>query len=46
MEDKKSTAKFGKFRVRVISYTESEHTNEEPAQLLTKTEICKGNKKQ
>ena len=44
MEEKKRTANFRKSRVLVILYTESEHTNEEPAQLLTETEISKRNK--
>ena len=44
MEEKKSTAKFRKSRVRVILYTKAEYSNEEPVQLLTKTEISKRNK--
>ena len=44
MEEKKRTAKFRKSRVPVILYTKSEYTNEEPAQLLIKTEISKRNK--
>ena len=31
MEEEKRTANFRKSQVRVILYTESEHTNEEPA---------------
>ena len=32
MEEKNRTAKFRKSRVRVILYTKSKHTNEEPVQ--------------